>query len=205
MRIEITTNHSGKMENMQSLSTSCLGNALCKTRKANKETICNHCYAMAQVKRYTNLNKKLERNTEVLTSSIIPVDQLPFVNATIFRLEAFGDLNNDIQVINYFNFCEKNAHCTFAIWTKNPWLIKKAIEQGYKKPENLIIIFSSVFTNKVNEAVAKHYDFIDKVFTVFDKDHSQDVEINCGSRKCNECRRCYTKTGNFEYINELVK
>lgn len=204
--LHLTENHTGKMEGFASLSTCCLNNTLCMTRKANKETICSHCYASAMLKRYSNLTLALQNNTEILTTRVLSNDELPVLNYRFFRLEAFGDLNNGIQVINYFNLCKKNPDTDFALWTKNPWLIAQVIKEGNEKPGNLNIIFSSIFTNKVNTVVANRYDFIDKVFTVYDKNHAQEVEINCGSKKCMDCKRCYRHhEGPVEYINELVK
>ena len=54
--VHYTVNHSGKMEGMQSLSTSCLCNEYCKNRSSNSELVCSHCYAQRQMKRYKNLN-----------------------------------------------------------------------------------------------------------------------------------------------------
>ena len=87
-------------------------------------------------------------NQRILTGSVLPLDMLPTINAIYFRFEAFGDLNNDIQVINYFNMCYKNPRVKFALWTKNPDFIEAAIAQGYAKPENLNIVLSSLFINK---------------------------------------------------------
>lgn len=194
------------MEGMQSISTSCLCNKLCEIRKSNEKTICNKCFADSQLKYHTNNQPIFEYNTKVLTESVIPEMYLPTINACYFRFESFGDLNNSNQVKNYFNICKKNPDTNFAIWTKNPWFIAEAIKDGYEKPSNLNIIFSSLFLNQVNEAVAKYYSFIDKVFTVYDKEHAENVEINCGSRKCMDCKRCYKKhVGEIEYINELLK
>ena len=54
-----------------------------------------------------------------------------------------------------------------------------------------IIVFSSLFLNKESDAAG--YDFIDKVFTVYDENtiKNQGIEINCGARSCFKCRRCY--------------
>ena len=97
------TSHTGKMLFIPSISTTCLNNKLCLARMENKETICSHCFSDSIQKRYKNLTKCLIKNTEVLTSSVITESDLPVLNNIYFRLESFGDLNNDIQVINYFN------------------------------------------------------------------------------------------------------
>ena len=131
--VHYTVNHSGKMEGMQSLSTSCLCNEYCKNRSSNSELVCSHCYAQRQMKRYKNLNACLERNTEILTSRILKEAEIPMINASFFRFESFGDLINVTQVINYFNICKRNKHVHFALWTKNPWIIEEALETSEKK------------------------------------------------------------------------
>ena len=88
--VHYTVNHSGKMEGMQSLSTSCLCNEYCKNRSSNSELVCSHCYAQRQMKRYKNLNACLERNTEILTSRILKEAEIPMINASFFRFESFG-------------------------------------------------------------------------------------------------------------------
>lgn len=54
--------------------------------------------------------------------------------------------------------------------------------------------------------VSETYDFIDKVFTVYDKKFAKKagIEINCGGRKCADCGRCYENYGG-KVVNELKK
>lgn len=203
--LHITTKHTGKMSGMQSLSTSVLLNPICKERSKDPDSICAHCYAARMAKAYKGLNKVLADNTDVLTSRIIPDNELPIINAAYFRFEAFGDISSENQIRNYFHIAAKNPDTKFALWTKNPHIIKKAIEGGgCEKPSNLIIIFSSAIVNKPTLDAMDRYGFIDKVFTVYDKAHAADVTINCGSRKCIECRRCYSRNTE-RYINEILK
>lgn len=200
----ITWTMNAKMEGMASLSTSPLCNKYCEMRHANKTTICGHCFSEQMNARFKNLREKLIRNTEFLTTYELKPEQIPFINRTIFRLESFGDLNNTLQVKNYFTIANANPGTTFTLWTKNPWLIDEAMKTyGIDKPDNFIIILSSILMNTPNESIT--YGFIDKVFTVYDKEHAESVNINCGARKCVECRRCYTKTDSIEYVNELLK
>lgn len=131
--VHYTVNHSGKMEGMQSLSTSCLCNKYCKNRSINSDLVCSHCYAQRQMKMYKNLNACLERNTKILTGRILKEAEIPMINASFFRFESFGDLINVTQVINYFHICKKNKHVHFALWTKNPWIIEEALETSEKK------------------------------------------------------------------------
>lgn len=202
--IHITKEHTGKMIGMQSMSTSCKGNPNCAKYAQVEGSVCQKCYAMRMMKTYKNLGPCLEKNARILTSTILEGSEIPTINASYFRFEAFGDLINTTQLINYFNICKKNQDTHFAIWTKTPSIIDKAIKNGNEKPNNLKIIVSSLFLNKIYDS--KMYDFIDKIFTVYDKDYieSNDVQINCGEKKCIECKLCYTDNDVF-YINEKVK
>ena len=159
------------------------------------------------INRYRETSDVLERNTEILTKDLIPVDKWPALNARFFRFESFGDIQNGIQVENYFNFCLANPKTSFAIWTKNPGLIDKVIKAGREKPKNLIIIYSSPYIDKpVNtDKYIKCYPFIDKVFTVYSKEYIKEnnIDINCGARSCLECGRCYSKRTGKEVREQL--
>lgn len=203
--LHFTLNHTGKMDGMVSISTSVKENKNCQSRAKVENSICSKCFAAAMINRYPALEKCLSENTRILTSEIIPVEKWPLLNVAFFRFESFGDLNNETQVHNYFNLCKRNPHVRFALWTKNPFFIYAAIKAGNAKPENLIIIASSPMINDVCDAYLKAYPFIDKIFTVYDKETAKTVNINCGARHCLSCLRCYTKTDSVEYVNEILK
>lgn len=198
---------SGKMEGMKSISTSVLLNKRCGKNALIPGSICSSCYAMRYAGFRSALRRKLEVNTLLYTYTVIPAEYLPTINDLYFRFESFGDLNNAIQVVNYFNIAAKNSLTTFAQWTKNPDYIETAInEMGYKKPENVIIIYSSILKNVCNMSIFKKYSFIDKIFTVYTSDYitRENVEINCGARHCLSCLNCYTKSGD-KTISEKLK
>ena len=208
---KLFTKHSAgdKMEDLRSINTSPLENEFCKLRHNIKGLICNKCYSIAFNKYRKNLKEKLKRNTEILTSEIIPVENIPFINDIYFRIESFGDLQNVTQAINYINLIKVNTHVNFAWWTKNPVFIKKAFDQlGIEKPHNVQIVFSCPCINKEIDIkiVQKVFPFIDKVFTVFDDDFiaENDIDINCGKRHCIECQNCYKKGGNVQ-VRERLK
>ena len=214
-KLQATYNHTGKMVEMGSLSSSPVLNPLCQKRAENPALICSKCFSLAMQKRFgkdSGLAKKLENNSELLSGSILSDEQFPDINGGIktwkyFRLEAFGDLINAIHAINYFRFCELNPETRFTLWTKNPHFIASAIKKGYSKPENLTIIYSSPCLNHcANDSIFKIFPFIDKVFTVYDKKTAKanGVEINCGARKCATCLNCYKANG-IKFINELLK
>lgn len=207
----ICDNHTGKMQDLKSISTSCKDNKQCALNAAIPGSICGNCFSMAMHESYDdNFYNKLHFNTLLYSAVVLPFDVLPEIrNVQYFRLEAFGDLNNDIQVINYFNIVKKNVKnkVKFALWTKNPRFIDQAIKAGYKKPFNINIVFSSLFLNNGGAGIIKKYPFIDKVFTVYTLDYllaHPEIKINCGSRDCFSCSRCYKKGGDV-IVNELLK
>lgn len=209
--INVCVNHTGKMAGMYSISTACTLNEYCIRRSKNPDSICANCFAQSMFKNpwYKWTLKRCEHNTHVLTTSILDVDDLPIINAFAFRFESFGDIQNTTQCVNYFNICKLNPRVTFALWTKNPFIIANTIRDGHKKPANLIIIYSSPLKDKpVSLAkIQSVFPFVDKVFTVWTTKEiaaRHNVCINCGARACLKCLRCYTKNSDNE-IAELLK
>lgn len=200
------TNHTGKMSGLHSISTSVAVNPYCQKRMQNGNSICSYCFANAMMKQYKALNECTTRNAEILTGSVLPDSVLPLIPSRYFRFESFGDLINENQVINYFNIAKKNPDTFCALWTKNPHIINKVINKGYSKPANLQIVLSSPLVNKPVKSVK--YGFIDKVFTVYDKQVAKSVNINCGARSCLGCGLCYRPNPvgvGVVYVNELLK
>lgn len=203
--VHICTNHTGKMTGFASLSTSPIVNTFCQNRSKCKGSICAMCYSMKMQKMYSELDKVLIKNYRVLTSQIIPVEKMPIINYLMFRLESFGDVQNETQIINYFNLCKRNPRVQFTIWTKNTAIFKRVFENGNRKPKNLIIIVSSPMMNTALKI--ENYPFADKVFTVYKKDYALNngIKINCGSKSCAACGMCYNKNNRTVYVNELLK
>ena len=198
--IGFTTNHTGKMAGMISLSTSCELNLRCLVRSTIPGTICEKCFAFVHFKRCTDNRPKFERNTKGLTTLDVMAEDVPILNAFMFRFECFGDLNNEQQTKNYFTIARKNKGTKCALWTKNPDIIAKTIEAGNKKPSNLVIVYSSPIINQEVplEKIQKAYPFVDKTFTVFSKEYLKDKPndfVNCGGKQCLQCGICYKKTG----------
>ena len=121
--IRFNLNMSGKMADIKCLSTSNLCNPFCACRNNSPALICNKCFADSTCSRYAALRTNMERNTDILTSVMIPVEEWPLLNSVedpIFRFESFGDLVNEIQAQNYMNMARRNPKTRFALWTKNP-------------------------------------------------------------------------------------
>lgn len=197
----ICKNHTGKMHDMQSISTSSLCNANCKKFSMNEKCVCAHCFSNKQQKAQPNTAKKLARNFEALTQHLFKVEEMPVINACLFRIEAFGDLYNVTQARNYLRLIKANPLVHFGWWTKSPRLIAEALkEEGMTKPPKNVTIIQSGFM--LNTEIKKAYDWIDKTFIVYDNDIN--VKINCGARDCIKCQRCYKKN-TAKTIREKLK
>lgn len=205
--LHITKKHNGKMEGMQSISTLSFNNPLCQKNKLIEGSICQKCYVNKAL-RYKNNHKAFLENAEILTANKIPQEFLPIINASYFRFEAFGELINETQLTNYINICKKNKNTSFALWSKNYKLILEYFSKN-KAPNNLNILLSSLFVNNpLNIENFKHLNIKNlKIFTVYDKEHvkNNNIEINCGAKKCITCLKCYNKKDKTLYINEILK
>ena len=201
------TDHSGKMTGINSIGTSCANNPHCIARRENNESVCSKCYASTYMKMRKALKERLEGNADILTTRLLKDREIPVTNAAVFRFESFGDLYNVTHLTNYVLICERNPYTHFGLWTKNIWILDEMFNEcGIKKPDNLSIIVSSPMLNKIMELDREKYWFVDHVFTVYNKQFikANDVEINCGSRDCLGCQRCYHRNTEF-YVNEKLK
>lgn len=216
--IELCTDHTGKMEGIKSLSTSVLLNPNCQKNRVIPGSICSHCYAETLAKMYASLGARLDRNTKELTTRYLTPEDFNYLKEElekeeIFRFEAFGDLNNEVQLRNYIRICRLFPKIRFSLYTKMYDLVYNYFKTHHGRvPENLNIIISSL---KVNTPIsAQHFYDLGifekgqvKVFTVYDKKFiksSPELKINCGARSCNTCRICYLKNEILE-VNEILK
>lgn len=214
-KIEMCEDMTGKMEGMISVSTSVLSNPNCCKNHKIKGSICEHCYSHNMAKMYAALDAKNQRNTEILTSGIIPWDELPVIDSgkyPICRLEAFGDLHNAIQLENYMNLVKKNPDSKWTLYTKM-YRLTLDYFATHDVPANFTLMISSLFVNKRIsldpwKRLHKFGSGQLKVFTVWDKDyikaHTDELDLNCGARSCFRCRRCYNQC-ETEEINEILK
>lgn len=202
--VHITTEHNDKMAGLWSISTAPTANNFCMERAKNEDSICFHCFSMKMQYRFSSLESCLKNNLEILTTRILTADELPLIPVIYCRFEAFGDLMNATQFINYLNIAKANPKTKFAIWTKNVGIVAKVFKQGYSKPENLNIIVSSPFVGKVLNI--SRLPWADKVFTVFSDDQIEagNIDINCGANSCFSCGLCYEKNSVKE-IRERLK
>ena len=192
------TNGSGKMLGIQSINTSTLENPFCSKMRVI-DSVCRKCYAATYEKMRPSLENALLRNHGALSSGILPLSELPFVNAQFLRVNSFGELVNQYHFKNILNLTMKNSHCQVVLWTKRKDLINRVLSVR-DKPKNLTLIYSSPVINKAAK-LPRHFN---KVFTVYDKSHKNASHINCGGKSCNDCQLCYT-VNDTVFVNEIVK
>lgn len=207
----ICTNHTGKMEGMVSVSSATSCNAFCKKMAENggENCICKYCYARRQFSFQKTTRNKFEQATLDLTSRVLSFAELPVFEADVdvVRIEAFGELNNTVQAVNYINILRKNPHINFAWWTKRPNLIARAVKQmGIEFPDNCNVIYSNPYIDELPKI--QKYSFINGYFTVWSSQQKaleNGCNINCGSKKCKNCLNCYDYHDGIFFINELKK
>ena len=212
--INVTT-HEGKMTDIHSISTSVKLNEGCKKRAAIKGSICEHCYAESLCDLRPSLDKALIRNTGILTIRKLEEDEIPkFIDEPLGRFESFGDLNNELQLENYMTIVKANPETKFALYTKCYDLVDNYFARN-PVPDNFVLVISSLMMNvqlNPERTMPESYAIFKpgqlKVFTVYSGDYLKvhpEIEINCGSKSCFGCRRCYNWTNGTTYVGEILK
>ena len=195
--MRISTQH-GKTEGLQAVNTSPLDNHFCTRLACNPDTICAKCYAARLCAFRKGARTAFAANGELLTLPLtvgyLEQQAKRFDPASGFvRYNAFGELLDARHALNLFIMAGFRPDLQFALWTKRPRLVK-----GLIKPRNLQLIYSEPLVNG-RPILPSGFD---KTFTVHDR--KSDAEINCGQKKCKDCRWCYDGTGPV-HINERVK
>lgn len=201
------TTHSGKMEGINSIGTSCADNPHCIQRRQNGESVCSHCYAATYMKMRKALKERLANNSVILSTRLLAENEIPTTKDSIYRFESFGDLYNATHLENYVMICEKNHNTKFALYTKNVWILDEVFNiKEITKPDNMSIVVSSPLLNKPIGLNRDKYWFVDHIFTVYDKKFiaDNDVDVNCGAKHCLSCQRCYHRDTEF-YVSEKLK
>ena len=198
----------GKMAGMSAITSSMLCNEYCERLRSISGTVCEKCYTLKYLQSRPSVEKCYRENTELLTKSVIPIHQLPFINAAMCRLESFGDIINATHLQNYINLVKKNNHCMFCLFTKNYTVVFNYFKT-HKQPQNLSIVISSLLLNQpfdvrfLADIPLKNV----KIFTVYSKPYAKGngVVINCGKNRCIDCQRCYKPNKTPIYISEILK
>ena len=230
--VRLSYNMSGKMENVLSLSTNVHRNTRCMHRHNDcPSSICSHCFAVDTVNHYDSLHINLNHNTDALIDRIMTDEQTRDIAIEIlyaleknethkFRFESFGDLNNEIQAINYLAIvCDlailaenHNYHVECALWTKNAdYLVKgfqsfDEIEKGYIRTILNVLVSSTFVGFPIGDGFVKKVEkALDMPIGVFTVEKEETEHTNCGARDCNKCGRCYKKFEHTTYVWEVLK
>ncbi len=193
------TEHQGKMSLIPSISTSKKLNEHCQRMSCsdNCDCICKYCYADNVMAMYPRLEQSLTNNTAILTRELTfpEIKEIAkcFLNTSIVRFESFGDLNNETQLINYIRIARQAKHTKFALFTKQYGIVRKYFESGKRFPDNVTLILSSPYIDHVlNESLVEVFkQYHRRVITFTVTRDKTNPGINCGKRRCIECRNCY--------------
>lgn len=189
------------MEGIPSVSTSALTNEFCKCM-AEGCGVCANCYARSLESLRKSMESHLIDNGEILSKSVLAGADIPMFNNQVVRFDSFGELINENHLINLVNICKANPYTTFALWTKRKDIVKAVMDKE-GKPDNMILIYSSPMLNRAEE-LPPHFD---KVFTVYESEYAlaNNTPINCGDKKCINCRKCYNVSDTTTHIHEMLK
>ena len=146
-----------KLEKINNISTNTLTNEYCKKQYKKKDIICSKCYSFKGLNFRKSMIPLLEKNSKLLSESIIPWDNLPRIFDLYFRFDSHGELINLNNIQNFVNICLKNPKTSFTLWSKRFDLIKKFFDNN-EKPENLILIYSNSKLNKPLDKLPKYFD-----------------------------------------------
>jgi hypothetical protein len=197
------SNMTGKLDGFKAISSNTVTNPYCIKQNATGDTsnICTKCYSHIMLKSYRkNMQASLERNSQALANSILPIDQLPVILDAFFRFNAHGELINEIHLENLVNITIKNASCNFALWTKQNGIIKKYFD-SHNKPSNLILIYSNP---KISTILSKPPKYFDKTFNNVLESEYQDQQ-NCTGQQCKNCLLCYKHNGITTIVEKVKK
>ena len=191
---------SGKMLGIPSLNTDTTSNEFCQSMyNSNKDNlICKECYSMNMLNTFRkNCKPKFLNNSKFLSEKIHEAEYLPVCPSTVGRFHSHGELINTNHLYNLVNICHNQPMTTFTLWTKRKNIVSRVFNK-HKKPENMILVYSNPYVDKLDVELPKYFD---KVFNNVSKDSSI---VNC-SKKCLECMMCYTQGNKPTQIIEGIK
>ena len=202
--ITVSQGLTGKMTGIPAVTSSSTCNLHCRRLSALQGSVCAHCYTQKYLQSRPSIQDCYEHNSKLLSNGLILYKHLPFINATLCRLESFGDIINVTHLENYIRLVKKNNHCLFALFSKRYDLLSYYFGRN-KQPKNLSIVLSSVLLNEPMKPVEHIQN--QKIFTVYTKEfvNEHNVLITCGKRRCIDCRLCYQKNNSPIFITELLK
>lgn len=193
----------GKLDGLRAVSTNTATNEFCIKQNArdDADNICTKCYSHTMLRTYRkSMAPALQRNTDYLAAAELDPAQLPFVADAFLRINAHGELINDIHFENICRLAERNPHCSVALWTKRVDIVRRVL-RGRDKPANMILIYSNPKTGHIMSKPPRDFD---RSFNNVPADMSPERQ-NCTGQKCKDCMLCYTIGNGVDTIVEKVK
>jgi uncharacterized protein YlzI (FlbEa/FlbD family) len=189
---------SGKMTGIPALNTDTTTNKFCIAKSKDENSICSSCYSWNMLKTFRkNAVPRFKINSDILSSRVLDMNELPRPNSNVARFNGHGELINTNHVQNIVNYALFYPKVTFTLWTKKKALIQSFFNK-HEKPKNLLLIYSNEAVDLVYKDVPKHFD---KVFNVVSNETSS---INCDG-KCIDCMTCYTIGETTKQVIEKIK
>ena len=204
MELKVST-MTGKMQHIPAINTNTLTNPFCikMHESENPNSICANCYSHEMLNGHRkNCAPVWQRNSDLLSCSLLSDEQIPVINSHSFRFHGHGELLNLTHFINFCRIALKNPNCTFALWTKRHKLITRPdarLNPAMHRPSNLILIYSNPTIDKIMDKPPAGFD------KVFNNTSTLTEEDNCSGRKCIDCLQCYRLDSGVDVIIEKVK
>lgn len=186
---------SGKLKGIDAINTNTVTNVFCqKMQKGNN--ICKHCYSQAMLTgSRKNCQDAFQRNSDLLSTHYLEDEEIPYINAAIFRFHGHGEIINTLHFRNLCQIAYVNPQCNFSLWTKRKDIVQN---MAYAIPDNLTLIYSNAKLDSIMDEPPLHFD------KVFNNITDKDAWANCTGQKCIDCRICYEPNG-IDVIVEHVK
>ena len=193
----------GKLDSLRAISTNTRTNPYCIKQNASGDpnNICTKCYSHTMLSSYRkNMQPALQRNSDALSTRVLPTVDLPKITDPVFRFDAHGELINETHLLNLVAICKYNPLTSFALWTKRNDIVSKYF-RAHDKPANMILIYSNP---KISHIMAKPPKYFDRTFNnVLEHEHVE--RQNCTGQQCKDCLLCYTPGNGVTTIVEKVK
>lgn len=193
----------GKLDGLRAISTNTRTNDYCIKQNASGDptNICVKCYSHVMLSSYRkNMQPALQRNSDALSTRVLPTVELPKITDSVFRFDAHGELINETHLRNLVAICEYNPSTVFALWTKRNDIVSKYFRAN-AKPANMVLIYSNP---KISHIMAKPPKFFDRTFNNV-LEHEYVERQNCTGQQCKNCLLCYTPGNGVTTIVEKVK
>lgn len=208
----------GKIEEIFSLDSTATNCSFCEKMReyaiahkdSDKKCICLYCYDYKQETYRISALARHTLNMIIMANIEFTVDELATLpGGENVRVNSSGDAPNVTYAENMIKYAIAHKNSNVAIWSKNAFSYIKACKK-YGKPENVTLIYSSPFLNKIVPLPM----FFDLLFVVFTNEEEIKKAIEngageCNGKKCKDCgKACYNKAwinNGISVVAEIVR